>query len=92
MNKLTFEDIPRAIEEALSKISLIQEELESLKLHFEPKEPLELMTRKEVAEFFRIDLSTLHNWTKKGKLKSYGIVGRVYYKRNEVEKTLMQLF
>ena len=91
MDKLTFENLPKAMEDALSKMTLIQEELERLKLHFEPKEPVELMSRKEVAEFFKIDISTVHNWTKKGKLKSFGIEGRVYYKRSDVQNSLIEL-
>lgn len=92
MDKLTFEDLPKAMEDSLSKLTLIQEELDRLKLYFEPKEPLELMSRKEVADFFKINIVTLHNWTKKGKLKSYGIGHRVYYKRSEIEKALVKLF
>ena len=92
MNKLTFEDLPKAMEESLSRMTLIQQELEELKSHFTPKEPIELMSRKEVADFFKINIATLHNWTTKGKLKSYGIGGRVYYKRNEIEKALIELF
>lgn len=35
-----------------------------------------------------INLTTLNNWTKKGILISYGIGGRVYYKRHEVENAI----
>ncbi len=55
-----------------------------LKKNFQPKEPTEYLTRNEVADLFKVDLSSIHNWTKKGKLKAYGIGGRVYYKRSEV--------
>jgi len=51
----------------------------------------ELMTRQEVANFFKIDLSTLHHWTKGGKLKSYGIGKRVYYKKSEIHNALVQI-
>jgi excisionase family DNA binding protein len=49
------------------------------------------LTRSEVAKMLRIDLSTLHLWTKQGKLVSYGIGNRVYYKQDEVEDALKQL-
>lgn len=91
MKDLKFEDLPKAIEITLNKISGIEEQLEILKLNFQPKEPLELMTRNEVAEFFKIDLSTLWNWTKKGKLIAYGFGARVYYKRTEIENALIRL-
>jgi hypothetical protein len=39
----------------------------------------------------KIDLSSVHNWTKKGILTSYQIGGRVYYKRAEVESAIIEL-
>lgn len=51
----------------------------------------DLLTRQQVAEMLSIDLSTLHNWTKKGKLISYGIGHRVYYKRSEIEQAIIPL-
>lgn len=51
----------------------------------------ELLTREEVAKILKCDLSTVHNWTKKGFLKSYGINGRVYYKSQEIENALIPI-
>lgn len=69
----------------------VKNELEQLKKDFQPKQPSEYLTRNEVAEMLKIDLSSVHNWTKKGKLKAYGIGGRVYYKRDEVENSIIEL-
>jgi excisionase family DNA binding protein len=69
----------------------VQEQFNQLKAEFQPKEPTEYLTRAEVAELFKIDLSTLHNWTKKKKLKAYGIGNRVYYKRDEINNSLTPL-
>ena len=69
----------------------VKSQLEDLKKNFQPKVPTELLTRNEVKELFKVDLSTIHNWTKKGKLKSYGIGGRVYYKRSELDSTIIEL-
>ena len=55
----------------------MQEQLKELTKQFQPKEPTEYLT--------------LHNWTKRGKLKAYGIGARVYYKRHEVEAGLIPL-
>lgn len=66
-------------------------QIENLKKDFQPKEPTEYLTRNEVAELLKIDLSSLYNWTKKGKLKSWGISGRVYYKRQEIEQSIIRL-
>jgi len=74
-------------------IKAINSKIEDLKKNFKPKEPEEYLTRNEVAQMFKIDLSSVHNWTKKGKLKSYGISGsgRIYYKRSELENLLIQI-
>ena len=72
-------------------VKRVKEELSDLKEHFQPKEPTEYLTRNEVKELFKVDLSTVHNWTKKGKLQSYGIGHRVYYKRHEIDEVLTPL-
>jgi len=69
----------------------LQKEITALKEKYEPKAPEELMTRTEVAEFLKCDLSTIHNWTKSGKLKAHGIGYRVYYKRSEINAGLIPL-
>lgn len=66
-------------------------QIENLKKDFQPKIPTEYLTRNEVAELLKIDLSSLYNWTKKGKLTSYGICGRIYYKRQEIEQSIIRL-
>ena len=66
----------------------VKEEIASLKKSFQPKEPEDFLTRKETKELLKIDLSTLWAWTKKGKLKSYGIGNRIYYKRSEIEQNI----
>lgn len=71
--------------------SCIKPEFDRLKSDFQPKHPTEYMTRNEVKELLDIDLSTLWNWTKRGKLKSYGLGNRVYYKRAEVEAAIKPL-
>lgn len=69
----------------------VKTQLQDLKKHFQPKEPNEYLTRVEVAEMLKIDLSSVHNWTKKRILQSYQIGGRVYYKRNEIENAIVEL-
>jgi len=46
------------------------------------------LTRKETAEKLKISLPTLHDWSKRGLLKSYSIGGRILYKANEIESSL----
>ncbi|MFM7023074.1 MAG: helix-turn-helix domain-containing protein [Flavobacteriales bacterium] len=69
----------------------LQAQLIELKQNFEPKSPAEYLTREEVSKMLDCDLSTVHNWTKSGKLIAYGIGHRVYYKRSEVEDALVRL-
>lgn len=69
----------------------VKSELSAFLQHFKPKEPNDYMTRQQVAEMLDVDLSTVHNWTKKGTLTSYGINGRVYYIRSEVEQSLKKI-
>ena len=49
-----------------------------------------ILTREATSALLGVNLSTLHNYTKKGKLKSYMIegTGRVYYKKAEVLDSL----
>ena len=91
MKNLSFEDLPKAMELALEKLINLEEELKNIKQNFQPKEPEELMTRQETANYFKVDISTIHNWTKKGRIVAYGIGARVYYKRSEIENVLIKL-
>ena len=80
---------PEELEEHL--FNRLTVSLDNLKSEFQPKEPTEYLTRNEVAQLLKVDLSTVHNWTVKGKLRSYGIGNRVYYKRKELEQSLIPL-
>ena len=91
MNNLKFEDLPSAMESVLDKLSNLEEEFRAIKENFQPKEPVELLTREETAQYLKISLSTLWHWSKKGILPSYGIGNRVYYKRSEVESSLIRI-
>ena len=46
------------------------------------------LTRKEVAEYLKIDLSTVHNWTNNGILIASKIGNRVYFQKSEVKKSM----
>ena len=70
---------------------VIKTELEAVKRHLQPKQPNEYLTRKEVSEMLKIDLSSVHNWSKKGILKPHQIGNRVYFKLQEVENAIVKL-
>lgn len=71
----------------------LQEEiLKGIKTYFEPilhnlqaKEKEEFLKPKDVAKMLKVDLSTVHNWHKTGKLKKYGFGKNVYYLRSEIK-------
>ena len=80
---------PEQLQDAI--VAGIKVEIDKLKADFQPKIPTEYMTRNEVKELLKIDLSTIYNWQKRGKLKPHGISGRVYFKRSEVEAAIKPL-
>jgi len=90
MNELKIIQLdPKQLQDTILKG--VQDQIQELAQHFQPKEPTEFLTRNEVKDFLKCDLSTVHNYTKRGKLKAYGIGNRVYYKRSEVEASLKPL-
>lgn len=69
----------------------LQNQITELKKDFQPKLPIEWLTRNEVSELLKCDLSTLHNWTKKGKLIPFSLGNRIYFKRSDIESALVCL-
>ena len=69
----------------------LKERLVVIEKHLQPIQPTEYLTRKELAALLKCDLSSIHLWTKKGKLIPYGIGNRVFFKRAEVEMAVKPL-
>ncbi|MGC6434281.1 MAG: helix-turn-helix domain-containing protein [Crocinitomicaceae bacterium] len=88
-NTLTFEDLPKAVSTLLERTRALQEELQLIKTNFEPKKPIEFLTRIETSTMLHVSLVTLHQWVKLGILTSYSIGNRVYFKRSEIEKAMI---
>ena len=78
-------------DELTSQFQKLQDQIADIKQNFQPKVPTEYISRSLVAKMLDCDLSTVHNWTKKGHLQAYGIGGRVYYKKNEIEAKMIPL-
>lgn len=68
-----------------------QSQLDDFKKEIGNQSPDELLTRNEACEFLKIDSSTLWAWTNKGKVISYGIANRRYYKKAELLECLIPL-
>ncbi len=75
----------------LNPLAELKREIESLKQALLTKQPTEFLSRKQVAELLQTNTQTIINWTNQGALKAYGIVGKRYYKRHEVEQALIEL-
>jgi len=84
-----FEGTPDEFQQLI--IKAIQKEFEVLKAKFQPKEPEEYLGRQQVADILHIDLSSVHNWRKKGVLTAYQIGGRVLFKRSQIEAAIVEL-
>jgi len=84
-----FQGTPEDFQEPI--IKTIQKEFEVLKSKFQPIEPEEYLGRQQVANMLHIDLSTIHNWRKKGVLTAYQIGGRILFKRSDIEAKIVEL-
>lgn len=78
-------------EETKTLIQSISDEVKEIKKNLQPKEPPKYYTRKEVSKILNINLSTVHNWCKKGMLKPMGIGSRVYFLREDIEEAIIHL-
>ena len=86
---MTFDKMPQAVAKVFEEVLLIRTQITEIVKNFQPKVPEEYLTRQEVSEMLKCDLSTIHNWSKKGKLYPYGIGHRVYYKRSDIEASFI---
>ncbi|EIJ37780.1 hypothetical protein JoomaDRAFT_0746 [Galbibacter orientalis DSM 19592] len=81
-------DLPDCVKNDIERIKF---KLGELQKNLQPKDPPEYLTRTEVSEMLKIDISTVHNWTKRGILKAHSIGSRIYYKRSQVESAIVEL-
>ncbi|GAA0735922.1 helix-turn-helix domain-containing protein [Gaetbulibacter jejuensis] len=72
-------------------IRSLKEKIQNIEKNLQPKEPSVYLSRNEVAEMLSVDLSTIHNWTKKGILTAFQIGGRIFYKRSNIEAAIQKL-
>jgi excisionase family DNA binding protein len=93
VNKTKVEIENISVDELVATIAnKVLEGLEISSERFQQKKNQELLlTRTETANYLKINMTTLYNWTKKGKLKAYGIGNRVYYKKNEIDEALIRI-
>lgn len=51
----------------------------------------DLITRKEALKLLGVSTTTLWRWENQGKIKSYGVGGKRYFKQNELMESLTLL-
>jgi hypothetical protein len=64
---------------------------DELKNFYQPKEEKKYLTRTEVSKMLSVDVSTIHNMSKKGILQKHKISGRILYLRAQVEEKIVLL-
>jgi excisionase family DNA binding protein len=74
-----------------SQEELIERTLLKILKHSKSDYP-ENLTRKQAAEYLRISLSTLNNYTKQGYIQSYRVGrNRIVYKRHELDEAMRSI-
>lgn len=69
--------------------SLISEVVENELIKLKPQQKeIELLTRKEVSDLFKIIMTTLHSWINNGILTPIKFGGRVYYDKAKLYESI----
>lgn len=80
-----FDEMPKRLDALLELLVKLNEKVDFNK-GGNPNEN-ELLSRQATADYFGVDISTIHNWTKKGRLTPYYKGKKVYYRKNELLPT-----
>lgn len=80
--------------EPTDHITAISEQVESrlferLKIYLTDVAPKKYLSADEVCSMFGVSKPTIHDWRKRGILKSYKMGARVYYRLDEIEKAMI---
>lgn len=88
MPRISFNDLPQAVENLSEEIRSIKEMLLQRFTHEQRfDESKSILTAKETAKYLNITLPTLHNWVKQGKISQLKIGGRrTGYRLEDVKK------
>ena len=78
-------------ENNLPIFNYIDKKFDELKKFYQPKEPTKYLSRSELSEMLSVDVSSIHNMTKKGILQKYKISGKVLYVKSQVESAIIKI-
>jgi hypothetical protein len=82
-----FESILESLSRLENKVDKLQE-LAGEPAPITTQHPEDLATRAEALKYLRITGATLWRWEKQGKVKSYGMGGKRYYRLSELEQSI----
>lgn len=85
LQEVTVEDLKVLLRES------VKSELEGYKKTLGMQKEDTLLSREEAAKMLKIHETTLWHWTNKGKVTAYSIVGKRYYKREEILQALVKV-
>jgi excisionase family DNA binding protein len=80
---------PEQLQNAI--IEGVKTQLESLKTHFQPRQPKIYLSRAEVSKMLNVSLVTLNKWNKNGTLNAVGLGGRVLYRQEDIDSKIVEL-
>jgi excisionase family DNA binding protein len=83
--------LPDSFNSLPEDIRSLKERIQNIEQNLQPKEPTEYLTKQEVADMLKVDLSTIHNWSKRGILTYFQLGGRIYLRRKDVEAAIVKL-
>jgi hypothetical protein len=75
----------------LETINELIAQVQELSKNLKPKESDEYLTRQDVAKLCKVSISTVSNWKNDSVITAYGMGGRVYYKRSEIDKAMIKI-
>jgi excisionase family DNA binding protein len=85
LNEVSKDDFYNIVNEIVGR------HITELQHNYAPKAPDDYLTRNEVAQMLRCDLSTVWSWSKQGKLNPHGIGNRILFLRSEVQSAVKPL-
>lgn len=69
----------------------VDRKLDNFLKHYQPKQPTEYLTKRQVADLFNVNISTICNWQKSGVLRPKSIGSRIYFLKSDIDSALISL-
>lgn len=91
LKKITLEDTPIEIQKIGQVVNEVYDAVLVIIKNISHKGQEEYMTISEVADYLKVDKSTVYKWTLKGKLTKYMIENTVRYKKSDIDSSMMPL-